>query len=90
MFEVCRHRTGTCIFAASSTYDPYTGKYSDLPYTYCGQAAGADTRVLKFNKCWDNMTNGERKRHAKKTNDEVMHSLGYTYNKSKKKWKKIK
>ena len=89
MFEVCRHREGICTFAATSTYDPYTGKADGLPYTFCGQANGADTRVAKLEKCWDDMSKGERTRHAKNTTDKIMPKRGYVYNKTKKAWEKI-
>jgi len=89
MFEVCRHRERICTFAATSTYDPYTGKPGIMPYTFCGQANGADTRVAKFDKCWEGMSKGERTRHAKKHTNEAMSRQGYSYNKTKKTWEKI-
>tara|TARA_R110002020_G_C16286361_1_gene772139 strand:- start:1872 stop:2144 length:273 start_codon:yes stop_codon:yes gene_type:complete len=89
MFQACRYKNGLCPYAATSTYDPDTSTYEGLPYTFCGKATGADNRVSQLDKCWDDMSKGERTKHSKTTTERVMTKQGYTLNKYTKTWRKV-
>jgi len=90
MFDYCKVKEKKCAFACDSTYDPEEGKHLWKTNTFCGAMTGSiDIRVDKLSLCWLDMSNGQRTKHTKKVNNEVMPKRGYYYNKMRKAWIRI-
>ena len=91
MFQPCDHKeNGICPYSAKSKYDPEVGDYLWETHTYCGVMSGSiDTRAMKLDKCWLNMSKGQRSKHVKNVNNSVFPRRGYRYDKSVKGWVRI-
>jgi len=87
LFDYCKIKDKSCPFATESTYDPEEDDHLWETYTFCGAMGGSvDTRVDNLSLCWLDMSNGQRTKHVKKINSEVMPKRGYYYDIVRKGW----